>query len=178
MPFTQVSFIPNFCLCLIFDFRVQYRKKLFSIVYYFVLHFVVHIFIKTTWILLVTLTGDYYLYSYFADATTEVKTLSPTYVVVDAGSGYDFRCVADGNPPPKCEWFYKKEDATNWEIKSYNCVYSITSASEEHEGQYMCLAGNKGLLPSPEITLEIRSKLRLFKPTFTYLPNSWTLCVH
>ncbi|XP_078043463.1 terribly reduced optic lobes isoform X5 [Augochlora pura] len=100
----------------------------------------------------------------------------PPSLEVTEGDPAEFRCEANGNPPPQVEWT-RVHGAMNPEVITYNGIWSLRAVSKNDAAEYKCIARNN--IGVDERTAILYVKSNPFKPNEegippTITPSEWT----
>jgi len=78
-----------------------------------------------------------------ASDTVPVVRIEPRYQYVDEGTEAVFRCVADGNPAPRIEWYRGSNQELNPRATvSNDGILRIPNVRRDDESDYYCKATN------------------------------------
>jgi len=92
-----------------------------------------------------------------AGNTAPSVRVEPESAVVDTGNPVELRCYATGYPTPRIEWTRGRGLAVPHDAVIDNGVLRFHSASQQHEGQYLCTAFNIAGSDQRTVTLTVRS---------------------
>ncbi|XP_076378245.1 terribly reduced optic lobes isoform X1 [Megalopta genalis] len=100
--------------------------------------------------------------------------LPPSLEVIE-GEPAEFRCEANGNPPPQVEWT-RVHGAMNPEVLTYNGIWSLRAVSKNDAAEYRCTARNNIGVDERTAILYVRSNPSKppeegIQPTIT--PSEW-----